>query len=71
MKGILDSTLSLNIRQLLMMSLYKIYEEFKKRQMDGMNELQEILECLAFFAKDLDQTLKIVADEFSTIKADV
>ena len=54
MKSILDSTLSLNIRQLLMMSLYKIYEEFKKRQIDGMNELQEILECLTYFAKDLD-----------------
>ena len=71
MKTMLDSTVSLNVRGQFHFNFYNVYQEIKKRGADTVYELYEIFECLTMFFKDLDWQLKILVNEFLTMKTDV
>ena len=52
------------------MNVYKIYEEYKRKQVDTLPELCDIFEFLALFYKDLDKNFKVLVDELGLIKTD-
>jgi hypothetical protein len=70
-KSFLDTSVSLNTRTSIILNLFKLYEEFKKRQMDGLQEISELFDCLTMFYQDLDMQLKIISEELSTLKTDI
>ncbi len=52
------------------MSIYKIYEEYKKKGMDSIKELSDMFECLALFYRDLDKNYQVLLEELNIIKAE-
>ena len=69
-RTLLDSTISLAIRGQVIVNMYKIYEEFKKKGYDTHAELCDIFEFLALFYKDLDKNFKVVVEELAIIKTE-
>lgn len=70
-KSLLDSSLTLNFRSQFVVTMYRLFDDFKRHNIDGMPEVCEILEILTLFVKNLDLMFAILAKEFATIKTEV
>jgi hypothetical protein len=70
-KSLIDSSLTLNFRSHFVVTLYRIFEDYKRTSTDIVEQSSEILEVLTLFCKDLDAMFQILVDELSTIKGEV
>lgn len=72
MQGILDSSLTLNIRGQMLLCLHRAFVDMLKQVDEAITTSpSDILECLATFCKDIDSSLKTLLDGLLSIKADV
>lgn len=63
--------MSLTLRSSLIVNVYKLYDELKKRALDSQAELYDLLELLTCFYKDLDKNFKVLMNEYAVLKADL
>jgi hypothetical protein len=69
-RALLDSSLSLALRGTIIVSIYRLYEEYKKKNIDSLPEICDLFECLALFYKDLDKHFKVIVEEFAILKTE-
>jgi len=69
-RTLLDSTISLAVRGQFIINMFKIYEDYKKKNVDTLPELCDIFEFFALFFKDLDKNYKVLVEEFALIKTE-
>jgi len=69
-RTVLDSTLSLAVRGQVLFSMYRVYEEYKKKDIDTLADICDIFEFFGLFFKILDQNFKVLVDELAIIKTD-
>lgn len=69
--SLLDNNMSLTLRSSFIVNVYKLYDEFKKKGLDTIQELYDLLELLTCFYKDLDQNFQVVVNEYAALKADL
>ena len=70
-KSILDKSLPLTSRYHIVLNMYRIQEDIKKKGLDTLEELSDIFEGLTLFMQEFDEILRNVTLQFTTIKADV
>ena len=69
-RTLLDSTISLAIRGQVIINMFKIYEDYKKKNIDTLPELCDIFEFFSLLFKDLDKNYKFLVEEFALIKSE-
>ena len=69
-RTLLDSTISLAVRGQVIINMFKIYDDYKKKNVDTLADLCDIFEFFALFFKDLDKNYKVLVEEFALIKAE-
>jgi hypothetical protein len=69
--AMLDTNMSLNLRSTFIVNVYKLYEDFKKKNLDTLAELYDLLYLLTCFYSDLDKNFKVLVNEFEALKADL
>ena len=70
-RQMLDRTISLSLRQLMIINLYRLVDDLKLKRIDTLQDYSDLLENYAQQNKDLEYQMKIMAEEYKSMKGEI